>query len=52
MVICLLIIMSIEDRRRTAEEIIAYLRSKGYIKTSAEIDSRTGECRISMTTLS
>ena len=39
--------MSIEDRRRTAEEIIAYLRSKGYIKTRAEIDSRTGECRIS-----
>jgi hypothetical protein len=40
--------MSIEDRRRTAEEIIAYLRGKGYIKTRAEIDSRTGECRISM----
>ncbi len=40
--------MSIEDRRRTAEEIIAYLRDKGYIKTRAEIDSRTGECRISM----
>ena len=39
--------MSIEDRRRTAEEIIAYLRGKGYIKTSAKIDSRTGECRIS-----
>ena len=39
--------MSIEDRRRTAEEIIAYLRGKGYIKTRAEIDSRTGECRIS-----
>ena len=38
----------IEDRRRTAEEIIAYLRSKGYIKTSAEISSETGECRISM----
>ena len=38
----------IEDRRRTAEEIIAYLRGKGYIKTRAEIDSRTGECRISM----
>jgi len=40
--------MSIEDRRRTGEEIIAYLRGKGYIKTRAEIDSRTGECRISM----
>jgi hypothetical protein len=40
--------MSIEDRRRTAEEIIAYLQGKGYIKTRAEIDSRTGECRISM----
>jgi len=40
--------MSIEDRRRTAEEIIVYLRSKGYIKTSAEISSETGECRISM----
>jgi len=40
--------MSIEERRRTAEEIIAYLRDKGYIKTNAEIDSRTGECRISM----
>ena len=39
--------MSIEDRRRIAEEIIAYLRGKGYIKTRAEIDSRTGECRIS-----
>ena len=38
----------IEDRRRTAEEIIAYFRSKGYIKTSAEISSETGECRISM----
>jgi|GEM_PF-2209311 len=38
----------IEERRRTAEEIIAYLRGKGYIKTRAEIDSRTGECRISM----
>ena len=38
----------IEGRRRTAEEIIAYLRGKGYIKTRAEIDSRTGECRISM----
>ena len=38
----------IENRRRTAEEIIAYLRSKGYIKTSAEISSETGECRISM----
>jgi len=34
--------MSIEERRRTAEEIIAYLRDKGYIKTNAEIDSRTG----------
>ena len=40
--------MSIEDRHRTAEEIITYLRGKGYIKTRAEIDSRTGECRISM----
>jgi hypothetical protein len=40
--------MSIEDRRRTAEEIIAYLRGKGYIKTRAEIDSRTGECRINL----
>ena len=40
--------MSIEDRRRTAEGIIAYLRGKGYIKTSAEISSETGECRISM----
>ena len=39
---------NIEDRRRTAEEIIAYFRSKGYIKTSAEISSETGECRISM----
>ena len=38
----------IEGRRRTAEEIIAYLRGKGYIKTRAEIDSRTGECRIFM----
>jgi len=38
----------IDERRRTAEEIIAYLRGKGYIKTRAEIDSRTGECRISM----
>lgn len=38
----------LEERRRTAEEIIAYLRGKGYIKTRAEIDSRTGECRISM----
>jgi len=38
----------IEDRRRTAEAIIAYFRSKGYIKTSAELSSETGECRISM----
>lgn len=38
----------IEERRRLAEEIIAYLRGKGYIKTRAEVDSRTGECRISM----
>jgi len=38
----------IEGRRRTAEEIIAYLRGRGYIKTSAEISSETGECRISM----
>lgn len=38
----------LEERRRTAEEIIAYLRGRGYIKTRAEIDSRTGECRISM----
>ena len=40
--------MALDKRRQVAEEIIAYLRSKGYIKTSAEIDSRTGECRISM----
>ncbi len=38
----------VEERRRTAEEIIAYLRGKGYIKTRAEIDSRTGECRVTM----
>ena len=38
----------IDERRRTAEEIIACLRGRGYIKTRAEIDSRTGECRISM----
>jgi len=38
----------IEERRRTAEEIIAYLRGKGYIKTRAEISEQTGECRISM----
>ena len=38
----------IEERRRTAEEIIAHLRGRGYIETRAEIDSRTGECRISM----
>ena len=40
--------MALDKRRQVAEEIIAYLRSKGYIKTRAEIDSRTGECRISM----
>jgi hypothetical protein len=40
--------MTLDKRRQVAEEIIAYLRSKGYIKTRAEIDSRTGECRISM----
>ena len=39
---------NIEGRRRTAEEIIAYLRGRGYIETRAEINSRTGECRISM----
>ncbi len=38
----------IDERRRTAEEIIAYLRGRGYIETRAEINSRTGECRISM----
>ncbi len=38
----------IEGRRRTAEGIIACLRGRGYIETRAEINSRTGECRISM----
>jgi hypothetical protein len=39
---------SLDKRRRTAEEIVALLRGKGYIKISGEISRETGECRISL----